>query len=235
MKSKKVALLLSFFLGWAGIHRFYVGKIGTGIIWLFTGGIFGLGSLIDFILICTGNFKDKAGNQLKKDVTPAVVVLIISCIAISLLIIAVGIENNTNISVNSEYRNQYNNSIMQGDLSSNNNSKKNYFDDITYQYIDLQSLFNELDANALRAEKTYQDKYVEFSGYIGSFDSDGRYISVRATNDEWDFASILCNFTDDSQVNYALNLNVGDKIIIKGQITTIGEILGCVMEIHSIN
>ena len=116
--------------------------------------------------------------KLKKDVTPAVVVLIISCIAISLLIIAVGIENNTNISVNSEYRNQYNNSIMQGDLSSNNNSKKNYFDDITYQYIDLQSLFNELDANALRAEKTYQDKYVEFSGYIGSFDSDGRYIYI---------------------------------------------------------
>lgn len=64
-KSKIVALLLAFFLGGLGIHRFYVGKIGTGIIYLLTGGIFGIGWLVDFIMIAVGAFRDKAGLPLK--------------------------------------------------------------------------------------------------------------------------------------------------------------------------
>ncbi len=53
MKSKGIAYLLwliSFF-GWLGFHRFYLGKIGTGIIWIITGGVFGIGSLIDLFTL----------------------------------------------------------------------------------------------------------------------------------------------------------------------------------------
>ena len=59
-----VALLLCIFLGPLGVHRFYVGKIGTGILWIFTGGMFVVGSIIDLIMIITGKFKDKKGNTL---------------------------------------------------------------------------------------------------------------------------------------------------------------------------
>ena len=65
-KSRLVALLLCFFLGVLGIHRFYVGKVGTGILWLITGGVFGIGALVDFIMIIVGNFTDKQGAKLTK-------------------------------------------------------------------------------------------------------------------------------------------------------------------------
>ena len=58
-KNKTVALLLAIFLGGIGAHRFYVGKVGTGIIYLFTGGVFGIGWIIDIIMIATGRFKDE--------------------------------------------------------------------------------------------------------------------------------------------------------------------------------
>ena len=63
-KSWLVTLLLAIFLGGLGAHRYYTGKIGTGIAMTLTFGGLGVWALIDIIMIITGSFKDAAGNDL---------------------------------------------------------------------------------------------------------------------------------------------------------------------------
>jgi TM2 domain-containing membrane protein YozV len=55
-----VAWILQTFLGLFGIHRFYLGKIGTGILWLLTGGLLGIGWIYDF---CTLNRQVDESNR----------------------------------------------------------------------------------------------------------------------------------------------------------------------------
>tara|TARA_B100001123_G_C15251123_1_gene1002820 strand:+ start:1450 stop:1674 length:225 start_codon:yes stop_codon:yes gene_type:complete len=64
-KSFVSVLILCIVLGWLGVHRFYVGKIGTGIIMLLTLGGLGIWTLIDIIVIATQNFKDSDGMTIK--------------------------------------------------------------------------------------------------------------------------------------------------------------------------
>ena len=60
------ALLLCLFLGGFGLHRFYVGKVGTGILMLFTLGGLGIWTLIDIVMIVVGSFRDKQGLTLRR-------------------------------------------------------------------------------------------------------------------------------------------------------------------------
>jgi TM2 domain-containing membrane protein YozV len=62
-RSRLVALLFCVLLGVFGVHRFYVGKIGTGILMLLTFGGLGIWTLIDLILIAVGSFRDKEGRR----------------------------------------------------------------------------------------------------------------------------------------------------------------------------
>ncbi len=61
--SKVTLAVICFLLGFLGIHRFFVGKIGTGILMLLTLGGLGIWTTIDFVLILTDNFTDKYGKK----------------------------------------------------------------------------------------------------------------------------------------------------------------------------
>ncbi|MCM1168044.1 MAG: NINE protein [Ruminococcus sp.] len=55
-KSKTTTLILCVALGYLGVHRFYTGKIKSGVLYLLTGGLCGVGWIVDLVLICTDKF-----------------------------------------------------------------------------------------------------------------------------------------------------------------------------------
>ncbi len=65
-KSKTVALILCILglFGLSGIHRMYVGKVGSGVLHFFTIGICYIGTIIDLIAILSGGFRDSYGQPL---------------------------------------------------------------------------------------------------------------------------------------------------------------------------
>ena len=58
-QKRMILVIVCFFFGYLGIHRLVVGKIGTGLLYLVTGGLFAIGWIVDLILLLVGSFKDK--------------------------------------------------------------------------------------------------------------------------------------------------------------------------------
>ena len=65
-KKKIVALILCIFGGFLGLHQFYVGRIGLGVLYAFTAGLFAIGWILDIFKILSGTFKDGAGSGLRQ-------------------------------------------------------------------------------------------------------------------------------------------------------------------------
>jgi TM2 domain-containing membrane protein YozV len=59
VKNYALTLTLTIIFGFLVIHRFYVGKVGTGVLYLFTAGLLGFGWIIDIFTVAFGNFTDK--------------------------------------------------------------------------------------------------------------------------------------------------------------------------------
>ena len=108
----------------------------------------------------------------------------------------------------------------------------------SYTVVDLRTLLDELDENALRAESKYQDARVEVTGRISTIDSDGSYISIKpvdADSFEYLLVSVTCRLRNNAQRDFVITKNVGDTVTVKGTITSIGEILGYTIKIDSIS
>lgn len=107
---------------------------------------------------------------------------------------------------------------------------------ITYAHYDVTELFDALEDNALKAEKTFQKQHVELEGYVSNIDSDGSYISIGAAPDDYTYflSSVQCYIKSEEQLEQVMEISVGDPIVIRGKIKSIGEVMGYSLDIHSI-
>lgn len=106
---------------------------------------------------------------------------------------------------------------------------------IEYETVDLQTMFDDLSNNAMKAENMYQNKYIEFECKINSFDSDGSYISVEPVGaDKWNFTTAMCYIKNGTQKEFLMDKNVGDIVTIKGKIRSVGEVLGYSIDINEV-
>lgn len=106
---------------------------------------------------------------------------------------------------------------------------------IHYEKVDLQTMLDELDTNALRAEETYQDMYVEITGEIRNFDSDGKYISIIPLDAPRSSERTMCYLTDPTHKAFLLEKAAGDVVTIRGKVRSIGEVLGYSVNIIEIS
>lgn len=127
------------------------------------------------------------------------------------------------------------NSSNNTDMGSQSQISSQIEESISYEVVDLQTMMDDLKGNAMKAEKTYQDKYVEVTGKIANFDSDGKYISIKPVNaDEWSLSTVMCYIKDDAQTQILMEKAIGDMVTIKGKIKSIGEVLGYSLDIREI-
>jgi TM2 domain-containing membrane protein YozV len=90
-KSGTETFLLCFFFGGLGIHRFYVGKVVTALLMLFTLGGLGIWTIVDLIIIAVGGFRDAEGFKVKVGKGLAIVIFIFLFLFIILIILIVAI------------------------------------------------------------------------------------------------------------------------------------------------
>ena len=106
---------------------------------------------------------------------------------------------------------------------------------IVYEVVNLRTMMDELDSNAMKAEKNYQNKHIEITAKIQSFDSNGKYITVEPTNaGEWDFETAMCYTKNENQRDFLIEKNVGDIVTIQGKVKSVGEVLGYSIDIDNI-
>lgn len=97
---------------------------------------------------------------------------------------------------------------------------------IEYTAYTVTELSEDLDSNALKAADKYKGQYVELTGRLNVIDSNGKYISIVDSTDEWAITGVQCYIKNDEQKQVVMDMSIGDEIVVKGKITDVGEVLG---------
>ncbi len=105
---------------------------------------------------------------------------------------------------------------------------------IEYISVNIDDMEDTLENNAAAAKDTYNGKYLEISGRLGTIDSDLKYISLLSPTDDWDLIGIHCTLKNQNVKDVVKTLSKDQNIIVKGKITDVGEVLGYYLDAYEI-
>lgn len=105
---------------------------------------------------------------------------------------------------------------------------------IEYTHYDVSEMMDDLNGNAMKAQSKYKGQYIEITGKLSTIDSDGKYISVTRSDDEWAILGVQCSIKSDDQKNQIMEMSIGDTVTIRGKCTDVGEVLGYYLDISEI-
>ena len=97
---------------------------------------------------------------------------------------------------------------------------------IEYTAYTVTELSEDLNSNALKAADKYKGQYVELTGRLSVIDSNGKYVSIVDSTDEWAITGVQCYIKNDEQKQVVMDMSIGDEVVVKGKITDVGEVLG---------
>jgi len=223
-KSRLITFLLAFFFGFFGVDRFYSGKIVSGIFKLLTLGGICVWWIIDWIMILSGNYKDKWGKFITNwEADRKQLIIVSSIIGFCLLLTIVGLAGDNKTTSTS------------ADLASSNTTASTKKDKkVETIKVNAIQIYNEYKENEVSADKKYKGKLIDVSGEvdkIGKDIMDNPYVSlVTLKNSIMNLSMVQCSFNSDKSNELAL-LKKGTKVIIrgegKGSMATIVEIGNC--------
>lgn len=178
----------------------------------------------------------KCGEQINKDLKkcpqcgtrqgmPVWLIVVIAIVVV--IFVSSNSDNNSSLENNGNSNNTYVNQSKPENNSGPNNEQTNQpSETIEYIKVTKDDLDEALDNNAALARETYNGKYVEVSGRLGTIDSELKYFSLKSSTEEWDFIGIHCKIKNKEQKEVVKTLTRDQEIIIKGKITDVGEVLG---------
>jgi len=206
-KNWLVTFFLSFLLGGLGAHRFYTGKIGTGVLMLFTIGGFGLWWLIDFITVASGYYKDKDGFRLEKGKNSSKIAWIsFAVIILTLTMLIVFVPNSLTDNLSSS---------PSGNLSSSSKRMSMSKD----EYIALCQSYNYEDIS--RNPNTYMGKESFFTGEVIQVMESRNNVTLRVNVTEGRYS-----WSDTIYVDYTRLDNNEPRILEKDIIKIYGDLNG---------
>lgn len=127
-----------------------------------------------------------------------------------------------------------NNTTQPTSTSSTSSTSTTETQPIEYKKVSIDELDSALEKNAAAAKDTYNGQYVEVTGRLGVIDSDLKYISLYSTTDQFDLVGMNCYIKNSEQKEIVKTLSKDDTIIVKGKITSVGEVLGYSLDITEI-